>query len=43
MLVVMATARRLGVPRTLVTIVECESLVNDGTGLVLYRVAVAAS
>jgi monovalent cation/hydrogen antiporter len=35
-------ARRLGVPRRLVTIVEGESLVNDGTGLVLYRVAVAA-
>ena len=35
-------ARRLGVPRKLVTIVEGESLVNDGTGLVLYRVAVAA-
>ena len=27
-------ARRLGVPRKLVTIVEGESLVNDGTGLV---------
>jgi monovalent cation/hydrogen antiporter len=35
-------ARRLGVPRKLVTIVEGESLVNDGTGLVLYRVALAA-
>ena len=35
-------AHRLGVPRKLVTIVEGESLVNDGTGLVLYRVAVAA-
>jgi Na+/H+ antiporter len=35
-------ARRLGVPRKLVTIVEGESLVNDGTGLVLYRVAVGA-
>ena len=35
-------ARRLGVPRRLVTTVEGESLVNDGTGLVLYRVAVAA-
>jgi monovalent cation/hydrogen antiporter len=39
---VTAIARRLGVPRKLVTIVEGESLVNDGTGLVLYRVAVAA-
>jgi Na+/H+ antiporter len=35
-------ARRFGVPRKLVTIVEGESLVNDGTGLVLYRVAVGA-
>src|SRR5262245_233151 len=35
-------ARRFGIPRKLVTIVEGESLVNDGTGLVLYRVAVAA-
>src|SRR5262245_58363900 len=35
-------ARRYGVPRKLVTIVEGESLVNDGTGLVLYRVAIAA-
>ena len=37
-----AIARRLGVPRKLTAIVEGESLVNDGTGLVLYRVAVAA-
>jgi monovalent cation/hydrogen antiporter len=36
-------ARRLGVPRRLVAIVEGESLVNDGTGLVLYKVAVAAA
>jgi CPA1 family monovalent cation:H+ antiporter len=35
-------ARRLGVPRKLVMTIEGESLVNDGTGLVLYRVAVAA-
>lgn len=35
-------ARRLGVPPKLVGIIEGESLVNDGTGLVLYRVAVAA-
>ncbi|HEU5263576.1 MAG TPA: Na+/H+ antiporter [Gaiellaceae bacterium] len=35
-------ARRFGVPRRLVMIVEGESLVNDGTGLVAYRVAVAA-
>jgi monovalent cation/hydrogen antiporter len=37
-----AIARRLGVPRKLVAIVEGESLVNDGTGLVVYRIAVAA-
>jgi monovalent cation/hydrogen antiporter len=37
-----AIAQRLGVPRKLITIVEGESLVNDGTGLVAYRVAVAA-
>ncbi len=37
-----AIARRFGVPGKLVTIVEGESLVNDGTGLVLYRVAVGA-
>jgi CPA1 family monovalent cation:H+ antiporter len=35
-------ARRFGVPRKLVTIVEGESLVNDGTGLVAYRVALGA-
>ena len=35
-------ARRLGVPRRIVAIVEGESLVNDGTALVLYRVAVVA-
>jgi monovalent cation/hydrogen antiporter len=35
-------ARRLGVPRRVVTIVEGESLVNDATALVLYRVAVVA-
>jgi Na+/H+ antiporter len=37
-----AIGRRLGVPQRLVSVVEGESLVNDGTGLVLYRVAVAA-
>ena len=35
-------ARRLGVPRRLVTIIEGESLINDGTALVAYRFAVAA-
>jgi monovalent cation/hydrogen antiporter len=37
-----AIARRLGVPRRVVTIVEGESLVNDATALVVYRVAVVA-
>jgi len=37
-----AIMRRLGVPRRLVSVVESESLVNDGTALVLYRVAVVA-
>ena len=32
----------LGVPRRIVTILEGESLVNDATGLVVYRLAVAA-
>jgi CPA1 family monovalent cation:H+ antiporter len=36
-------ARRLGVPRRVVTIIEGESLVNDATALVLYRVAVVAT
>jgi len=38
-----AIMRRLGVPRRLVSIVESESLVNDGTALVLLRVAVVAT
>ena len=38
-----AIARRLGIPRRLVTIVEGESLVNDATALVLYRFAVVAA
>lgn len=37
-----AVAKRLGVPRRLITVIEGESLVNDGTGLVVYRFAVAA-
>jgi Na+/H+ antiporter len=36
-----AIARRLGVPRRLVTLLEGESLVNDATALVAYRMAVA--
>jgi CPA1 family monovalent cation:H+ antiporter len=35
-------ARRLGVPRRIITVIEGESLVNDGTALVLYKVAVTA-
>jgi monovalent cation/hydrogen antiporter len=35
--------RNLGVPRTLVNVAEGESLVNDATALVAYRVAVAAA
>ncbi len=35
-------ARRLGIPRRLVAIIEGESLVNDGSALVLYKFAVIA-
>jgi CPA1 family monovalent cation:H+ antiporter len=35
-------ADRLGLPRRVVSVVEGESLVNDGTALVVYRFAVAA-
>jgi CPA1 family monovalent cation:H+ antiporter len=38
-----AIMQRLGVPRRLVSVVEGESLVNDGTALVAYRFAVAAT
>jgi monovalent cation/hydrogen antiporter len=43
--VIAATAigRRLGVPRRLIDIIEGESLVNDGTALVLLRTAIAAA
>ena len=37
-----AIARRFGVPRRLVAIVEGESLINDGTALIAYRFAVVA-
>jgi CPA1 family monovalent cation:H+ antiporter len=42
--VVAATAilSRLTIPRTVVTVLEGESLVNDATGLVIYKFAVAA-
>ena len=36
-------ARRLGVPRRIVSVIEGESLINDGTALVAYRVAVGAA
>jgi monovalent cation/hydrogen antiporter len=37
-----AIAQRLGLPRRLVAVLEGESLVNDATALVAYRLAVAA-
>ncbi|HZY56774.1 MAG TPA: cation:proton antiporter, partial [Rubrobacteraceae bacterium] len=37
-----AVAQRLGVPRRIVTVLEGESLVNDATGIVAYRIAAAA-
>lgn len=39
---VVSTFRGLPVPRPLATIVEGESLLNDGTGLVVFGIAVAA-
>jgi len=38
-----AIARRLRLPRRIVTVLEGESLVNDATALVAYRFAVAAA
>jgi len=38
----LALARRLGLPRRLVVILEGEGLANDATALILYRFAVAA-
>jgi monovalent cation/hydrogen antiporter len=37
-----AIAERLGLPRRLIAIIEGEALVNDGTGLVAFKFAVAA-
>jgi Na+/H+ antiporter len=37
-----SVARRLGVPRRIVTVVQGESLINDGIALVAYKSAVAA-
>jgi monovalent cation:H+ antiporter, CPA1 family len=39
---VVAIFRRLKVPKTLVTIVECESLFNDAVAVLLYRGVLAA-
>ncbi|HXZ21484.1 MAG TPA: Na+/H+ antiporter [Pseudolabrys sp.] len=38
----LAIARKLGIPRRLIVILEGEGLANDATALVLYRFAVAA-
>jgi CPA1 family monovalent cation:H+ antiporter len=38
----LAIARRLGLPRRLVLVLEGEGLANDATALILYRFAVAA-
>lgn len=38
-----AVAKRLGLPRRAVTVLEGESLVNDATALILYRAAVMAA
>jgi monovalent cation/hydrogen antiporter len=38
-----AIAQRLGIPRRIVTVLEGESLVNDATGIVAYRVAAAVA
>src|SRR5512135_2329713 len=40
---VTALARRLALPRRLLAIVQAESLLNDATSLVVYRVAVGAA
>jgi monovalent cation/hydrogen antiporter len=39
---VTAVTRKLGIPRTILVILEGEGLVNDATALVAYRMAVAA-
>ena len=39
---VVAIFQRLPVPKRLATVVEAESLFNDGTGIVLFAIAVAA-
>jgi CPA1 family monovalent cation:H+ antiporter len=42
-LAAIAITQRLGVPRRVGTLIEGESLINDGTALVAYRTAVAAA
>lgn len=42
-LAAIAIARRLGAPRRIVTLVEGESLINDGTALVVYGTAVGVA
>jgi len=39
---VVAVFRRMKVPKTLATIIECESLFNDAVAVVLYRAVLAA-
>jgi CPA1 family monovalent cation:H+ antiporter len=38
-----AIANRLGIPRRIITILEGESLLNDATGLTIYKFAVVAA
>lgn len=40
---VVAVFRRLGVPARLVNLIEAESLLNDGTGVVLFTIALTAT
>lgn len=40
---VVAVFRRMGVPQRLANLVEAESLFNDGTGVVLFTIALAAT
>lgn len=42
-LAAISIAERFGVPRRIITVIEGESLINDGTALVIYRTAVAAA
>ncbi len=40
---VISSFKRMGAPRRLATLVEAESLFNDGTGIVLFSIAVSAT